>query len=754
MNLVVGIKQLKLWHWIAIGFVGVSCCLGVAAYIIYGGGRHEGPGVVHPTPLPKSLVADRLTRQQAVTKTFPQGENKPKQILFGDLHVHSTFSADAFVLSLPLTGGEGAHPPADACDFARYCASLDFFAMTDHAEALTPRHWRETKDSVRSCNAVAGDPKDPDLVAFVGWEWTQVGRTPEEHYGHKNVIFRDLDDAKLPTRPIAAGGLASRAFRGNIGISKLTLAMVPIREFSRRQRYLDFNVFRKEVIAVKDCDPNTPVRELPEDCRETAETPRDLFDKLDQWGFDTMVIPHGTTWGFYTPPGYTWDKQLSPKQDDAAKQTLVEVYSGHGNSEEYRPWRAIVPDGKGGYTCPEPTKGFTPCCWRAGEIIRERCGDAPAEICEARVKKARLDYANAGVTGHETIPGSTTKDWQGCGQCEDCFNPAFSYRPGGSAQYMLARGHFKDGKANHARLGFIASSDNHTARPGTGYKEFARRKMTESGGPRSKAWRDRLFGGPGDPKPESRSFSRKQIDTMAPFRVVHIERQASFFMTGGLVAVHSQGRDRNAVWAGLKQREVYGTSGERMLLWFDLVNGPKGVHPMGSDVGLSAPPKFVVRAVGSFKQKPGCPAWTVNELSKKRLQRICVGECYNPSDERHLVTRIEIVRIRPQRSDSESIDPLIQDAWKTFACKPDPNGCRVEFEDPEFVPGQRDVIYYVRAIQEPTKAVNAAGERCKGKECDPCFGDFQTDKSDDCLASNEERAWSSPIYVRHRQEAK
>jgi hypothetical protein len=78
----------------------------------------------------------------------------------------------------------------------------------------------------------------------------------------------------------------------------------------------------------------------------------------------------------------------------------------------------------------------------------------------------------------------------------------------------------------------------------------------------------------------------------------------------------------------------------------------------------------------------------------------------------------------------------------------------VEFDDPEFTTADRETIYYVRAVEEPSEAVNAANLRCRydtAGRCvamDVCYGDYRTPYDEDCLAPNAERAWSSPIYVR------
>jgi len=676
-----------------------------------------------------------------------------RSILFGDLHAHTTYSVDAFIYSLPLFGGEGAHPPADACDYARYCSALDFFSITDHAEGLTPERWQRIKETTRECNARAGDAGDPDLVAFIGWEWTQAGATPEEHYGHKNVIFPGLADRDVPARAIHSMpyGTYGRAPPGWVlGAASRLLGAVG------QDEYADFLWSIRQTAAVPECASDLPTRELPEDCSESAPTPAILFDKLRQWGFDSLVIPHGLAWGIHAPPGSRLDVQLDPANHDPERQRLVEVSSGHGNSEPYRDWRALEWDAAGEPVCPAPTADYLPCCWRAGEIVRERCADLPDAECEARVAEARRLALEAGVKPRRVLPDTEPEDWLDCGQCRDCFKPAFSLRPRQSAQYALAIGHFAgdDSEPLRFRPGFISSSDDHKAQPGTGYKQLGRRANTDSRGLTSPEMDARLrpwtLGEQSDPQRAQASPQPRQRGFRDLFDV---ERVASFMYPGGLVAVHAERRDRDAIWNALRRRETYGTSGPRILLWFDLLNAPEGRVPMGGEATLPDAPHFEVRAVGSRIEQPGCPDWSIEGISAERLERLCRGECHHPGDARHAIRAIEVVRILPQREAGEAVTPLIQDPWRRFECPADASGCRVRFTDEEFTETGRDAVYYVRALQEETPAINGANLRTRfdaegrATAVTPCYGSYKTSNDDDCLAPVQERAWSSPIFI-------
>jgi hypothetical protein len=730
-------------------FTGLGALIGLAAILFYSTisgcfGEDEVAGDAVPAPRPPAVVADAVATQGDTLASL--GADTSKQILFGDFHVHTTFSFDAFLMNLPMAGGPGTHPPADACDFARYCSALDFWSINDHAENLTPRLWSETVASVRQCNEAAGDPANPDLVTYLGWEWSHIGTTPDDHYGHKNVVLLGTDDDQVPTRPIAA---RSPAAAGGFDLPALQrLGLIAL----NGERGHDWARFMSEVAETPLCPDDVPVRDLPDDCREYAPDPETLFAKLDDWGLPSVVIPHGTAWGIYTPAGSDWRKQ--PPGHDPDRQSLVEVYSGHGNSEQLPDWREVEVASDGSLTCAEPKDGYLPSCWRAGELLEANCLEAgeDAETCARRAVTARQNYVDAFQAGWKTLPGQPAADWRNAGQAPDMFQPAFNFRPRGSVQYMLAIRDFADPE-NPKRFdfGFLGSSDNHTARPGTGYKELARGEMTEGRGARDGGDDAPTgFGSAieGDPVAESVPFVSSGE---SPLQLFEIERASAYFVTGGLVAVHSDGRDRQAIWDALQRKEVYATSGRRTLLWFDLVDGDHDV-PMGSTVQRSVLPRFRVRAAGSFEQKPGCPDHAVAALGQERVDHICRGECYHPGDVRRPITRIEIVRIRPQIREGEPLEGLVEDPWRTLPCPADGSGCVVEFSDPEFGTAGRDTVYYARAIEAPDELIHGSNPlgcnfdaegRCVAVA--PCGSEAPA--SDDCLSEAEPRAWSSPIYV-------
>jgi hypothetical protein len=168
---------------------------------------------------------------------------------------------------------------------------------------------------------------------------------------------------------------------------------------------------------------------------------------------------------------------------------------------------------------------------------------------------------------------------------------------------------------------------------------------------------------------------------------------------------------------------------------------------MGSEVATREAPVFRVRAVGSFEQAPGCPESTESALGADRTAGLCAGECYRPKDERRLITRIEVVRIRPQTSPGEDIGSLIDDPWRHFECPGDPSGCVATFVDPEFATGARDAVYYARAFEMTTPTVNGDPARCTWDADGNCTETQLCAEGDDCLDPFAPRAWSSPIYV-------
>ena len=784
-------------YFVILSVLFLISCLIVLQFDLFS--ESLGPGEITGSANTAEFIEDKINRQQLAMEQIDSP--KTKQILFGDLHVHSTYSPDAHQMSLPIVGGLGLHPVADACDFARHCSALDFWSINDHAEGLTPKRWAETKETIRKCNDLNTDKSNPDCVAFLGWEWTQVGINRNTHWGHHNVVLKEESEELVPTRAIASQSLTRDAMLNQNPIwPNILFPFVDINNF---KRYNDLGKYVAEIGEIPICETDVLSKELPVNCHEEAITPLELANKVDEYDSDYIIIPHGQTWGLYTPMAYTLDKQLELSKQFPQPFDLLETYSGHGNSEEYRSWRGVdvtrqggdLPDffwtfnmgavdlekgifeieidGKkqvfdiGTQNCPEPIENYMPQCWRAGDVIYTRCINEGivASECEQRRVDTREAAADRSRAGFNVVPHFSELEKNTAGQCLDCYSPAMNYVPGGSAQYGLALTKFnEDGSKRRFRYGFIGSSDNHQASAGSGYKEIFGTSL-DGNGPSTKfidrilhARRYYLSGENEDPIRDDYVSDDQPIiydptKLRLGFDTIEWERQRGFFTTGGLAAVHSEGRSKEEIWEAMKRHETYATSGPRILLWFDLINGDNKL-PMGSVLEMHDTPTFEVKAMGSFKQKPGCPEDAYNALGKDRVEELCFNECYNPSDERKKIVRVEVIRVMPQEYEDQPVDERIQDAWLTHNCDTSEVGCSFTFKDEDFLSMKQDVSYYVRAIEESSPTINVKGGVCTYDENGECV-EFKLCTQDQkhprdletCTEEGEHRAWSSPIYI-------
>ena len=218
------------------------------------------------------------------------------------------------------------------------------------------------------------------------------------------------------------------------------------------------------------------------------------------------------------------------------------------------------------------------------------------------------------------------------------------------------------------------------------------------------------------------------------------------FNPGGLVGVWAEENDREALFAALRRREVYGTSGPRITLrlfagWaladdlcarpdFAAAASASGV-PMGGDLPTPVP-------------RDGAPAFALWAAADPGV----------PDDPGVPLERLQVVKLwldgaEPREQVIDVAGAPVDDALDPATCRQRAAGphtlCRV-WRDPAFDPA-RPAVYYARVLERPscrwtTWACHRAGVDCRhapsaGLEacCDPAVP-----------AAIRERAWSSPIW--------
>jgi len=263
---------------------------------------------------------------------------------------------------------------------------------------------------------------------------------------------------------------------------------------------------------------------------------------------------------------------------------------------------------------------------------------------------------------------------------------------------------------NPYRLGLVASTDTHNGTPG--------------------AVDERTFLG-----------HRGNVDARVEDRLGGAAfRSGPIFSPGGLTAVWAEENSRDSIFAALRRREVYGTSGPRIALRFfagwdfaaDLCEAPDilaaadaGGVPMGATLparpvhaGAPALAVWANRDPGT-PQHPGTP-----------LQRLQIIKGWSENGAAYQ----RVIDVAGDADEGATVGP---------DCTPTGSGfdslCTV-WSDPDFSPHQ-DAFYYARVIENPSC-------RWTAWQCNTATDpeNLASCNDPDLARVLQERAWSSPIW--------
>ncbi|MDB5474807.1 MAG: hypothetical protein JWP49_318, partial [Phenylobacterium sp.] len=619
---------------------------------------------VAPKPAQKPAPA---AARPAVVATAPQGRRLPgwnpeRNAYFGDLHVHTKLSFDAYIFNVRAT-------PDDAYRFARgetigHAAGfnvrlnggpLDFVAVTDHSEYIgAMEEANDPSSAISKLPVVQGlfspDPRQIQAAFNRVVAGNEEGSLPKA-FSERRIVSRAWSEVQAA----AAKNYVPGRFTTFVGYEYTS---------APQHRNLHRNViFRGAKV------PDLPYSSL------ASNDPENLWRTMDGWrgrGIEALAIPHnangsdGLMFDSVRRNGAPIDRAYAELR--ARNEPLTEITQIKGTSETHP---SLSPNDE----------------WANFEIMDRYIGfnKAVTKWHGSYVRQALLD-------------GIELQDKKG-------FNP------------------FK--------LGFIGSSDTHNAAPGSVEEPnffskvgrvdatAAQRGSVPPGGARS--W----DGVPNDPSAQGARFQE--------------------WGASGLAGVWAEENSREAIYAALRRKETFATSGPRIRVRFfasydfpadldrraDLVTRAyaHGV-PMGGDLLASKgrAPKFLVWGVrdpnsGYLQRAQIVKGWIENGVAKERVFDVACSD--------HLTLNTATWRC-PANGAEVDLKTCAPTRFKGDV------ELRTVWTDPTFNPKQR-AFYYVRVLENPS---------CRWSTWDALRNG--TPPNPNLAPTIMERAWSSPIWYEPR----
>jgi hypothetical protein len=655
-----------------------------------------------------SLHAFQATAQEA----YSPGVNRtyPDTVYWGDTHLHTYLSGDAYSLGNRLTPDDayrfakGETIRATGGDEVRLQRPLDFLMVADHAENLgvLPR-------------LVAGDAA---LLATVAGQYFAevLGNIPPL----PDVI--KADSLEEYNRGSLALGMAMGAWGGDYGIDDDFKRQVWYEVIDVAEKHNDPGTFT--TFAGFEWSSSPPMlhrnvlfaggpaqtRQILPFSKYDSPDVEDLWSHLQEYkdrvGADVLAIPHNSNLSqgqMFSAVTYR-DKPLTTAyaRTRAAMEPVTEVTQIKGDSEthplispddefaDYESWRKP----------PSNTKAAT-----------DKKQWAKAKGAK-KAKPAADKKTTAQLTGKKSA-GKKSAGKQSAGKTKGAAGPRKVTDPMTYTEQSYARSALKLGLGHKKRLGenpfkfgMIGSTDSHTGL--------------------SAVEEDNFWGKMGANEP-------------GPYRSTAL----SMFTSSGYAAVWAHENTRASLFAALQRREVYASTGPRITLRFfggwdyaaDDANSSNlatigygnGV-PMGGDLTHGPngqAPRFLIRAV---KDPDGANLDRVQVIKGWRDRKgTLLEKVYDVawSDNRKIGKAGKL----------PTVGTTVDVAEATYNNSIGAAELSITWSDPDFDTGEA-AFYYVRVIQIPTPRWTSYDAKYYGLK----------DLSEKIPRVTQERAYSSPIW--------
>jgi hypothetical protein len=590
------------------------------------------------------------------------GYNADRNAYFGDLHVHTGLSFDAYIFNVRAT-------PDDAYRFAKgdtighasgfnirnSGGPLDFTAVTDHSEYMGAM--REANDPSRPLS------KSPLVQGLFSSDPRAIGAA------FNKVVA--LSHAGQMPKEFSAPDVAGRAW------TEVKEAAARHNDPGRFTTFVAYeytsapdgrNLHRNVIFRT------AKVPELPYTATVSAN-PEDLWRTMDAWrakGVDVLAIPHnsnGSDGLMFEPTkrnGTPMDRAYAELR--MRNEPLAEITQIKGTSEVHP---SLAPNDE----------------WANFEIMERYIGGSK------QVTKFHGSYVREALKD-----GILMREKAG-------FNP------------------FK--------FGFIGSSDTHNAAPGSVEERNYFSKVGRSDA--TPALRSSVPPGGAKTWPANTPDS---AHALTPYQA---------WGASGLAGVWAEENSREAIFAALRRKETFATSGPRIRVRFfagydfpdDLAKHTnlvreayaKGV-PMGSDLAPSTgkAPKFLIWGVrdpnsGYLQRAQIVKGWVENGVAKEQVFDVACSD------------KLALNRTSWRCPDNGA-------GVNLATCEPDPYKGDVELRtlwtDPTFKPKQQ-VFYYLRVLENPSCRWSTWDALRNGTPPNPTLA-----------KTIMERAWSSPIWYEPR----